>query len=416
MDAASHRAITLVAALLCLSLIPEAFAQSCRPVSLATFGPVGMGGDDTAVFRRALDSMASQRQVLYVPVSRKPYTVRPLAVPSHTKLCLSAGVVIQAAPGYGEYDCLLNIKDVTDVTISGYSATLQMPKQEYTEGQWRHCLSIRGATSVLVKGLSCNNSGGDGVYISGSAVKPYSEGIVIEDVTCDDNRRQGMSIISAQNLLVSQSRFTNTKGTNPQDGIDLEPNQPIDRLVNVRIEDCVTAGNAGDGVCVSLARLNGASLPVSITFDHHLDKGPGRSGCFMLGSGGANPVTGTVSFTSFASQSAQREGVRVQRWGGTSLRFSDLSIINPDQSGLPAYTVGIFIDSSSKDQAPGGNISIPSSTIRDSTGRMHYYFNVLDQSGLGWRHLQIAHGTWSGALYNSYGLYQRAPVTSVDVP
>ena len=383
-------------------------------MSLLSFGDAGHGGDDTAVFQRALDSVAGQSLTLLVPASASPYLVKPLFVRSNTSLQLAPGVVIQAASGYGELDCLLTIKDATNVTISGYGATIQMPKQEYTEGQWRHALNINGSTEVVIQGLNCNNSGGDGVYISGGSIKPYSENIVIKDVTCDNNLRQGMSVISAQNLLVSQCRFTNTSGTGPQDGIDIEPYLPTHRLVNIRIADCVTSGNAGDGVCVSLADLDGTSLPVSITFDRHLDTSPGKSGCVIGGTAGANPVTGTVSFTSFTSQSPQREGVRVQQWGGTNLGFSDLSIIDPDQS--PAYTVGIFIDSSSQDQVQDGNVFIPSSTIRDSTGKMHYYFSILDQSGLGFRDLQIAHGTWSGALYDPYGLYQGARMTSVDVP
>jgi hypothetical protein len=41
---AAARVITLVAALLCLSPIPGAFAQSCDSVSLASFCPAGEGG------------------------------------------------------------------------------------------------------------------------------------------------------------------------------------------------------------------------------------------------------------------------------------------------------------------------------------------------------------------------------------
>jgi hypothetical protein len=46
---------------------------------------------------------------------------------------------------------------------------------------------------------------------------------------------------------------------------------------------------------------------------------------------------------------------------------------------------------------------------------MYYYFEVRDSSGLGYRHLQIAHDKWSRALYDPHGLYQRAPAASVDV-
>jgi uncharacterized repeat protein (TIGR01451 family) len=308
----------------------------------------------------------------------------------------------------------LTIQDVTNVTISGYGATLTMPKSEYTTGEWRHALAILGSSNVTIQGLACNNSGGDGVYIGGDGTTgSYSENITIKDVTCDNNRRNGMSITSAQDVLVISSSFINSNGTNPQEGVDLEPNWPTDRLVNIRFENCVTAGNVNSGFDASLGNLNSTSQPVSITFSNDRDSASGGSGCFILGAGKANPVTGTISFTNFTSQSAGEFGVYVYDWGGVSLTFSGLTIINPDQAGNPSFTVGIAITQPSGAGVPGGNVFIPSSTISDSTGKMKYYFNVADRSGLGYQHLQIAHGTWSGALYDPYGLYLGQRVTSV---
>ena len=45
-------------------------------------------------------------------------------------------------------------------------------------------------------------------------------------VTADNNRRQGLSIVEADGVLVTDSIFSNTHGTRPSAGIDLEPDQP----------------------------------------------------------------------------------------------------------------------------------------------------------------------------------------------
>jgi len=45
---------------------------------------------------------------------------------------------------------------------------------------------------------------------------------------------------------------------------------------------------------------------------------------------------------------------------------------------------------------------------------MYYYFDVKDESGLGYQHLQIGHGAWSGALYDPYGRYLGTQVTNVN--
>jgi hypothetical protein len=385
--------------------------------SLSEYGMTGEGGDDTAVFQAALNAASGQNWTLYIPVPPiSPYLVNPLFVQSNTTLLFAPGVVIKAAPGYGGDDCLLSITNVTNVTIIGYGATLTMPKAEYTSGEMRHTLNIRGATNVTVEGLSCNDSGGDGIYIGEGSPKNYSENVTIQDVTCNNNRRQGMSIISAQNLLVSHSNFTNTNGTAPQDGIDIEPNHSTNRLVNVRIENCVTSGNAGDGIQVYLNTMDGTSLPVSIAVTDHIDTSPAGNGCYIAGNDKANPVTGAVTFTNFTSHSAPKMGVYVSGWdaGGASVTFSNLTVTNPDQLGPTHDDTAIFIDQPLGSLNPGGNIFIPSSTISGSSSDMYYYFDVKDESGLGYQHLQIGHGAWSGALYDPYGRYLGTQVTNVN--
>jgi hypothetical protein len=47
---------------------------------------------------------------------------------------------------------------------------------------------------------------------------------LIDNCICDNNRRQGCSICSAYNVKIINSIFSNTNGTLPQSGIDVEPN------------------------------------------------------------------------------------------------------------------------------------------------------------------------------------------------
>lgn len=59
--------------------------------------------------------------------------------------------------------------------------------------------------------------------------------------------RQGMSVISAVNLTVENTIFSNTAGTAPAAGVDLEPDFPHEALVNVTFKGCACVGNAGGG-------------------------------------------------------------------------------------------------------------------------------------------------------------------------
>ena len=54
---------------------------------------------------------------------------------------------------------------------------------------------------------------------------------VITNLNCHHNYRQGLSIASASSLLIVDSRFTDTNGTAPMCGVDLEPDWGFYRLV-----------------------------------------------------------------------------------------------------------------------------------------------------------------------------------------
>ena len=70
-------------------------------------------------------------------------------------------------------------------------------------------------------------------------------------ILADGNRRQGLSIIDAKRLLVSNSVFKNTRGTRPSAGIDLEPDKPSQEITDIRIENSRFIDNAGAGILVA---------------------------------------------------------------------------------------------------------------------------------------------------------------------
>lgn len=53
--------------------------------------------------------------------------------------------------------------------------------------------------------------------------------------------------------------FTNTGGTAPEAGIDIEPNSPNNTVADVHITNNYSTGNAGAGLLISLEELNGSS-------------------------------------------------------------------------------------------------------------------------------------------------------------
>jgi parallel beta-helix repeat protein len=80
-------------------------------------------------------------------------------------------------------------------------------------------IGIYGVSNVKISNLTAKDCWGDGCYIGNK-----SSNVTLDGVTADNNRRQGLSITSADGVVVKNSVFKNTNGTLPMAGIDVEPN------------------------------------------------------------------------------------------------------------------------------------------------------------------------------------------------
>ena len=66
---------------------------------------------------------------------------------------------------------------------------------------------------------------------------------------------EGTSVIGVQGLLVERATFSNTNGTAPAAGVDIEPNLASQRLTNVTFADCRSSGNANAGFAMYSGRV-----------------------------------------------------------------------------------------------------------------------------------------------------------------
>ncbi|MEO0078905.1 MAG: ATP-binding cassette domain-containing protein, partial [candidate division WOR-3 bacterium] len=204
--------------------------------------------DATEALQAAILSGARR---LIVPNMRRDWIVRPIRLASELELVLEDGAIITAKRGEyrGRGDSVFTAQDVRNLTVRGYGATIRMHKEDYIVGkvlldfgwnrwfgqyekaEWRMTLSLRGCENVRIYGLTLRDSGGDGIYVAGGR-RPYSKNVYIRDVVCQNHYRQGISVISAEDLTVENSVFRDTWGTPPSSGVDIEPDSPQERVRN----------------------------------------------------------------------------------------------------------------------------------------------------------------------------------------
>jgi polygalacturonase len=190
-------------------------------------------------------------------------------------------------------------------------------------------LSIRGSSDIAVEGLTLADSGGDGIYVAGGRARDHCRNIRIKDVVCDNNYRQGISVISVDGLLVENSVFRNTWGTPPSAGVDIEPDSPKERLRNIVFRDCRFEDNYGDGIEVYLAHQTRDSEEVSILFERcrvSTRRGTGIR-VAKVGEGG---VRGSVVFRDCVVDGSEGYGIKIQdkAASGARVRFERCELRN----------------------------------------------------------------------------------------
>ena len=303
--------------------------------------------ESTTYLQAAIDSGAEK---LVIPKMDSPWIVEPIELTQDNQtLLFEEGAMVKAKEGAfrGGGDCLFEARNRENLNLIGYGAVLEMRKEDYWEepyepAEWRHALSIRGSSNVTVAGLTLRRSGGDGIYLGVTGSNNVNEDVVIREVVCDENHRQGMSVISARNLLVKNSMFNRTEGTAPQSGIDLEPNNPDEQLTDVVIRNCVFEDNERRGMHMWLGNMEADSEPVSVTWENNYVRG----GDIGIHFGNAEGVQGTIEYRGNIVEDTSYAGIflREKAYDTALLTVEDLVLYNvatedPADYGWPSAPV-----------------------------------------------------------------------------
>lgn len=215
-------------------------------ISVRDHGAWGDGAaDDTAAVQAAIDQAALRGGAVRIPDGDyRIDAIKGLNLRTGSVLLFANGAKLRALPSASASYSILRAKQVSNISIVGGTIVGDRHEHQGKGGEWGMGLTLTGATNVLVSGTTFKSAWGDGLYINGN-----SSHVTVCRVTAEENRRQGMSIIAARDVLVHRSSFRNTAGTAPQCGLDIEPNKG-DKVDGVVIQNSVFDGNAGCGIAM----------------------------------------------------------------------------------------------------------------------------------------------------------------------
>ena len=274
--------------------------SSCSPaptsslvVNVTTKGATGDGStDDTVAFNAAIASVTGTGGIVYVPDGT--YMINAVNNGVHLgnnmTLQLSANAVLKAIPNGATNYSVVSALQVSNVFVTGGSIVGERSQHTSTAGEWGIGVNIQSSSNVTISNLSTSENWGDGVYIGSVDNISTSSNVTICGVISNHNRRQGMSIVAANGVVVSNSTFSNTIGTAPQAGIDIEPDTGTS-VNNVLITKSIISNNAGNGIL--LLDTNG---PVTnIVVDSNTIKSNSSNGITVMAKTGNTIINNTIT-------------------------------------------------------------------------------------------------------------------------
>ncbi|MEO5831252.1 MAG: right-handed parallel beta-helix repeat-containing protein [Rhodanobacter sp.] len=223
-----------------------------KTINVRNVGAQGNGQhDDTSAFQAAINSLPSSGGTITVPAGTYMIdALRSINLRSHVRLQMSPGAQLVAIPNSSTRSYVIKAWRVTDVEISGGAIVGERAMHRGSTGEWGMGIDILASKKVYVHDMKISNCWGDGLYIgaigsAGHAVA--STDVTVKNVVSTNNRRQGLSFGPVDRVYVVNSTFSNTYGTKPEAGIDIEPSVQ-GTAQNIRIENSTLSGNAGSGL------------------------------------------------------------------------------------------------------------------------------------------------------------------------
>jgi parallel beta-helix repeat protein len=325
------------------------------------YGATGNGSsDDTAAIQNAINAANSAGGgVVEVPAGTYMINLGyqmaevGLLMKSNVTLQLDAGATLKAKTGAPGTSNMIMFNGGSNMNIVG-PGTLDGNKGSIGLDENIENVCFWGGSDIVLCGFTSQNAPGDGIYLngypSGAGVGAPVSNVLICNVTCTANGRNGMSPDGCDGLVVRDSSFSNQTSANPMNGIDCEPinNQAPN---NFAIFNCTFANDAGGGIQSGPDDSGDNATFTNMTYAFNTVSNCGNYGLEAQdGSGPVNILYNTVSNTGPAYEF---QGYGIMLRGSTGIR--NVTILGNTVSG--SKSDGIFLSSASSSTCTGNTVT-----------------------------------------------------------
>lgn len=268
--------------------------------------------DDTSYIQSVLNIYPNIR---FLPGIYKINAVISLAVSSDRNIYLDEGAVFEVITNNSTTYRVFLLNNVENVTIDGGKITGDKYTHTGVTGEFGHGIYIAGCNNVKIKNMTIEKCWGDGIVVTGSVLNGASTNITFENITADNNRRQGLTVGGVDGLTAINCKFTNTGtdfGTAPMYGVDIETDSgDAYGAKNIKFVACTADNNMGGGYNITNP-ITGTALE-NILFSGCTSKNNAEHGFKSTG------YVINLKIDSCTASSNGYDGIKIQGPSGVSL-------------------------------------------------------------------------------------------------
>lgn len=270
-----------------------------------------------------VNQLIKQQKVVSIPAGTYKIDANKSIIPKNgSEIKLDPETKLTVIPTkHGSYR-VFQVKNVKNVKISGGSLIGDKHTHLGNTGEWGMGVEIRDSQNVSISNMSIDKMWGDAIYV-GTNGKNSTYNINLNNIRMNENRRQGLTIISVSKLMASNITVANTNGSRPASGIDIEPNNGSMILKNIILRNINTSRNQGSGIQIGLSRYDNSTNPISITVENHQDLNSEHG--LLIGAINKKAV-GTVNIQSNSSQSC------FNSWSNNNIKVTVTGLLNISRS------------------------------------------------------------------------------------
>lgn len=244
-------------------------------LDITSFGASPSQADCTANIQAALDA-ANAGDTVLVPQASGPFKVNALTfLRPKSGTILTIDGILSGLPNDQDSSRIVLLQDVEDITVNGKGVIVgdRSVHDEKPELSQALGVAVFNSKRIKISGVTARGCAGDGFYIQDST------DVSVIGVVSDGNKRNGLSIISGENIAVINSVFSNQHGPSPlpQSGIDIEPDVASQSLINITVINNSFVKNKGAGCYIAFdpaANRHGVHV-INNNFDQHYKDGSG---------------------------------------------------------------------------------------------------------------------------------------------